>query len=64
MENVYVLLFWAPRSCATTASTATAVVSDCRIATPARVVPASCAFHAAAASRRIALLAIPPRCAR
>ena len=64
MKNVYVLLFWAPRSCTTTASTATAVVSDCRIDTPARVVPASCAFHAAAASRSIALLASPPRCAR
>ena len=34
MKNVYVLLFWAPRSCATTASTATVVASDCRIDTP------------------------------
>ena len=34
MKNVYVLLFWAPRSCTRTASTATVVVSDCRIDTP------------------------------
>ena len=64
MKNVYVPPLWAPRSCTTTASTATVVVSDCRIDTPARVIPASCAFHAAAASRSIALLASPPRCAR
>ena len=64
MKDMYVLLCWAPRCCMRTVRTATEAVSDCRIDTPARVIPASGAFHAAVASRSIAWLASPPRCAR
>ena len=54
MKHMYVLLCWAPRSCTRATRTTTVAVSDFWIDTIARVFPATCAFHAAAASRSIA----------